>query len=146
MYLSERSVSYLKIKQKNQYMRHLVSMFIFTLVTTQVYAQLSSLENLDETTKKGFFKTHINSFFKDFTDFGDPFALSGSIGLNMRSYNAFGGPLRQDPFFYTLNTNLNFRVYQIDLPFSMVLTAKNHQSSLPNFNEMRDAFKDKVSS
>lgn len=109
-------------------------------------AQLGSLEDLDETTKKGFFKTHISSFFKDFTDFGDPFTLSGSVGLNMRSYNAFGGPLRQDPFFYTLNTNLNVRVYQIDLPFSMILTAKNNQSSLPNFSEIKDAFKDKISS
>lgn len=109
-------------------------------------AQLGSLEDLDETTKKGFFKTHISSFFKDFTDFGDPFTLSGSVGLNMRSYNAFGGPIRQDPFFYTLNTNLNVRVYQIDLPFSMILTAKNNQSSLPNFSEIKDAFKDKISS
>ena len=127
-------------------MKHLVSILIFTLVTSQLYSQLSSLENLDETTKKGFFKTHISSFFKDFTDFGDPFALSGSIGLNMRSYNAFGGPLRQDPFFYTLNTNLNVRIYQIDLPFSMVLTAKNDESSLPNLKDIKDAFKDKVPS
>lgn len=146
MFLSERSVSYLKIKQKNQYMRHLVSIFIFTLVTTQVYAQLSSLENLDDVSKKGFFKSHIKGFFSDFTDFGDPFTMSGSVGLNMRSYNAFGGPLRQDPFFYTLNTNLNVRIYQIDLPFSMVLTAKNDESSLPNLKDIKDAFKDKVPS
>jgi len=116
------------------------------VIHVSLKAQLSSLENLDETTKKGFFKTYVSSFFKDFADFGDPFALSGSIGLNMRSYNAFGGPLRQDPFFYTLNTNLNVRVYQIDLPFSMILTAKNQQSSLPNFNEIKDAFKDKIPS
>jgi len=127
-------------------MKFFLPLFLLLTIDYSVSAQLGSLENLDETTKKSFFKTHISSFFKDFADFGDPFNLSGSIGLNMRSYNAFGGPLRQDPFFYTLNTNLNVRVYQIDLPFSMVLTAKNQQSSLPDFNEIKDAFKDKVSS
>lgn len=127
-------------------MRHIFTVFLIIIINVSLMAQLSSLENLDETTKKGFFKTHISSFFKNFTDFGDPFTLSGSIGLNMRSYNAFGGPLRQDPFFYTLNTNLNVRIYQVDLPFSMILTAKNKQSSLPNFGEIKDAFKDKISS
>lgn len=119
---------------------------ILMVATNQMYSQLSSLENLDEVSKGGFFKTHVKGFFSDFTDFGDPFAMSGSIGLNMRSYNAFGGPLRQDPFFYTLNTNLSIRIYQIDLPFSMVLTAKNQQSSLPDFNEIKEAFRNKVSS
>ncbi len=127
-------------------MRQLFTVFLIIAIHFSGMAQLGSLENLEETTKKGFFKTHISSFFKDFTDFGDPFALSGSIGLNMRSYNAFGGPLRQDPFFYTLNTNLNVRIYQIDLPFSMILTAKNQQSSLPNLSEIKDAFKDKIPS
>lgn len=127
-------------------MRYILTFLLLLIINFSVVAQLGSLENLDDTTKKGFFKSHFSSFFKDFTDFGDPFALSGGIGLNMRSYNAYGGALRQDPFFYTLNTNLNVRIYQIDLPFSMVVTAKNEQSSLPNLSDIKDAFQDKVGS
>ena len=127
-------------------MKHFVQILLLFIATCQLNAQLGSLENLDETTKKGFFKSQIKGFFSDFKDFGTPFSMSGSIGLNMRSYNAIGGALRQDPFFYTFNTSLNVRIYQIDLPFSMVLTAKNEESSLPNLNEIKDAFKDKVPS
>jgi hypothetical protein len=127
-------------------MKYFLSLSLVFTVSFSASAQLGSLENLEESTRRGFFKTYISSFLKDFTQYGDPFALSGGVGLNMRSYNAFGGPLRQDPFFYTLNTNLNVRIYNIDLPFSMVLTAKNQQSSYPKLREIRDAFSDKITS
>ncbi len=127
-------------------MKYLFFVILTTISLSPLSGQLGSFEDLDETTQKGFFKTHIKGFFQDFTDFGDPFTMSGSLGLNMRSYNAFGGPLRQDPFFYTFNTNLNLRIYQIDLPFSMVLTAKNNQFSLPNFSEIKESLSDKVPS
>ncbi|MEE9372649.1 MAG: hypothetical protein V3V00_06305 [Saprospiraceae bacterium] len=109
-----------------------------------VSAQLESFENLEEATKDGFFKTYFTDMFKGFTDFGDPLTMSGGIGLNMRSYSNSGGQQRQDPFFYSLNTNLNVRVYKISIPFSMILTARNKTSSLPNFGELADAFKNNI--
>lgn len=104
-------------------------------------AQLESIENLEESTKKGFFKTYIKDQFKNFTNFGDPFAVSGGVGLGLRSYSAYGGLGRQDPFFYSLNANVNARVYKLDLPFSLLITAKNTESSLPNLGEIREAFR-----
>jgi hypothetical protein len=116
---------------------------VFCLLPT-VSAQLQDFEDIEEVTSKGFFKNYIVNFLRDFTRFGDPFATTGSIGLNMRSYDAFGGDLRQDPFFYTLSGNTNVRVFQVDIPFSVMITARNTESSLPNFNELGDAFKDRI--
>jgi hypothetical protein len=125
-------------------MKHLF-ILIFVLVTYLTgYAQLNSLENLDDVSKEGFFKKYMTNFMKGFTDFGDPFTLSGSVGFNLRSYDAFGGPLRQDPFFYTVNSNVNIRIYQIDIPFSMVLTARNTTSSFPSFSDLRESLREKI--
>ncbi len=104
-------------------------------------AQLEPLEDLETVSEKNFFKSYFKDVFKDLTDFGNPLTLSGGVGLNMRSYNSSGGPLRQDPFFYGLNANLNVRVFQINIPFSLAVTARNRESSLPNWNEMVDALK-----
>jgi hypothetical protein len=107
-------------------------------------AQLESFENLEETTKKGFFKTYFTDLFKGFTDFGDPFTMTGGVGLNLRSYDAYGGDHRQDPFFYSLNANANARIYKINIPLSVLITAKNTSSSFPNFGELGDAFRDNL--
>lgn len=120
------------------------TVFIFFTVISINHAQLNSLENLDEVSQDGFFKRYMKDFVKGFTDFGDPFTLSGSVGLNLRSYDAFGGPLRQDPFFYTVNSNVNIRIYQIDIPFSMVLTARNTSSSFPSFSDLRESLREKI--
>ncbi|HQW13109.1 MAG TPA: hypothetical protein PLP06_13250, partial [Saprospiraceae bacterium] len=106
------------------------------LVNTTATAQLNSLEDIESIGKKG--------FFKNFFDFGDPFQLGGGIGLNLRSYSAKGGPLRQDPFFYTAYANVNIRVYQLDIPFSMILTAKNTTYSYPSFSDLKQTLKDKI--
>lgn len=104
-------------------------------------AQLESIENLEESTSPGFFKTHVKDLFKGFKDFGSPFTMNAGIGLNMRSYSAYGGDPRQDPFFYTLNAHANVRIYKIDLPFSILISAKNQTSSTPNFQELIDNFR-----
>ena len=70
--------------------------------------------------------------------------MGGSLALNMRSYDAFGGPLRQDPFFYSVAANLNTRIYQIDLPISIVLTAKNTTHSYPSISDLKESLKDKL--
>jgi len=113
-------------------------------VYNNVFSQLNSFENLEQFEKKGSFKNNLKGFFKDFTDFGEPFQFGGAIGLNMRSYNAEGGPLRQDPFFYAVNANINFRIYQIDIPFSMILTAKNSTHSYPSISDLKQSLKDKL--
>jgi hypothetical protein len=107
-------------------------------------AQLNSLENLDNVGQKGYLKNSLQGFFKDFIDFGDPFQLGGGLGLNLRSYNASGGPLRQDPFFYTAYANMNVRIFQIDLPFSVILTAKNSTHSYPSISDLKQTLKDKI--
>jgi len=114
------------------------SIWVFSLSS-----QLNSLENLEQLDKGGLKKT-LSGFFKDFYSFGDPFQLGGGLSINMRSYDAIGGPLRQDPFFYTINANVNVKIYQIDLPFSMVLTAKNTSKSYPSFSDLKESLKDNI--
>lgn len=70
--------------------------------------------------------------------------MSGGVGINMRSYSAYNGVARQDPFFYSATANLNARVYKLNLPFSLLITARNQESSLPNLRELGDAFKDNI--
>ncbi|MBK8355038.1 MAG: hypothetical protein IPL13_06640 [Saprospiraceae bacterium] len=121
-----------------------VIILILLLSNNFISAQLNSLENLEEFEKKGFIKNTFKGFIKGFTDFGEPFQLGGSLALNMRSYDAFGGPLRQDPFFYSVAANLNTRIYQIDLPISIVLTAKNTTHSYPSTSDLKESLKDKL--
>ena len=106
----------------------LVFITLFCLTHNKMYGQLNSFENLEQYNEIGLFKSSLKGFFKGFADFGEPFQLGGGIGIGLRSYNAVGGPLRQDPFFYTINGHLNVRIYQIELPLSVVMTAKNTKS------------------
>jgi len=120
-----------------------ILILIFIALQNQIIAQLNSFENIESLEGKGF-KNAVKGFFKDFRDFGDPFQLGGAVGLNMRSYDAFGGPQRQDPFFYTVNANVNLRIYQLDIPFSMVLAAKNNTLSYPSLSDLKQSLKDKL--
>lgn len=119
----------------------LAFLLMFFLAHSNIYAQLNSFENLEQYGESGFFKNSLKGFFKDFADFGDPFQLGGGIGIGLRSYDAFGGPLRQDPFFYSVNAHVNVRIYQIDLPVSVIMTAKNTNSSYPNFSDLKESLK-----
>ncbi len=114
---------------------------MFFLAHGNIYAQLNSFENLEQTGESGFFKNSLKGFFRGFADFGDPFQVGGGIGIGLRSYDAFGGPLRQDPFFYSVNAYVNVRIYQIDLPVSVIMTAKNTNSSYPNFSDLKESLK-----
>lgn len=114
-----------------------------SLWLSSLSSQISSLENLEQLDKGGLKKT-LGGFFKDFYSFGDPFQLGGGLSLNLRSYDANGGPLRQDPFFYTINANVNVKIYQIDLPFSMVLTAKNTSKSYPSISDLKESLKNNI--
>jgi len=125
------------------YLNLFIVLFLF-IAPHLALAQLEDFEDLEAVTQEGFFKTYFTDVFKGMTDFGDPLTMSGGVGLNLRSYNASGGDQRQDPFFYSLNANFNVRIYQVNLPFSMVLTARNTESSLPNFGELADAFKNNI--
>ena len=52
---------------------------------------------------------------------GDPFSLTGSYGLSMRSYNTNGAMNRQTPLSSTLYANVTARVYNITIPASFIL-------------------------
>jgi len=123
----------------------LLIIFILIVFKWHAVGQLNTLENMDQLEKDGLKKT-LKNFIKDFYDFGDPFQMGGGVSLNLRSYNNNGAPLRQDPFFYTLGANLNFKIYQIDIPFSMVMTAKNTNKSYPNLSDMINSLKDQAKS
>ncbi len=123
---------------------YIIIISILLLIQGEVFSQLNSFENLEQFENKGSLKNNLKSFFKGFTDFGEPFQLGGSVGLNMRSYNAYGGPLRQDPFFYSVNANASMRIYQIDIPFSMILTAKNTTLSRPSISDLKEALTNNV--
>ena len=91
-----------------------------TIGTT--YAQ--DLENL------GLSKFKPSEMFKNFKQ-GDPFRMSGGVGLNLRFYEGFGAPARQSPFTWTLNANTNIGIYKLNIPFSAVLTAQTLDTSNP---------------
>jgi hypothetical protein len=118
---------------------------LWVVSLTSVNAQLNSLENIDEW-EKGGIKKSLKGLFSDFTAFGDPFQMGGGISLGLRSYSSNGGQDRQDPFFYTIGANVNFRIYQIDIPFSMILTAKSTDKSYPSFKDIINSFKDQINS
>ncbi|MCC6814829.1 MAG: hypothetical protein IT267_00270 [Saprospiraceae bacterium] len=107
--------------------------------------QISSLENIEDW-EKGSLKKSLKSFLKDFYTFGDPFQMGGGVFLNLRSYGSNGSTLRQDPFFYTLGANLNFKVYQIDIPFSVMMTAKNTSKSYPSIKDLVNSLKEQAKS
>ena len=107
-------------------------------------AQLQAFEDVEAVTGEGFFRTYVAGLWRGFTDFGEPFSLDGGVGLDLRSYDAQGGPLRQDPFFYTLSGNATARIYKFDVPFSLLVTARNTESSLPNFRELGNALGDNL--
>ncbi len=124
------------------WMRKYLLKLLLLLFTSGAWAQqVSDFEDLEATTKKGFFPTYVKGMFKDFTDFGKPFDYSGGFGVNMRSYNALGTRPRQDPFLYTANANFNARIYKLNLPFSLTIAAKNTEHSYPNPKELYNAFK-----
>lgn len=127
---------------KTQLPTVLALFFLFCTFSSQ--AQFESLENIEEIKKEGFFKTNFGNLFRGFTDFGTPFSLGGGIGLNLRSYSTNDDILRQDPFVYDLSANTNVRIYKINLPFSLMVTAKQRESSLPDIGELVETFKQDV--
>ncbi len=119
-------------------------LLVAILMAGSSFAQLEKFEDIEAVGKEGFFKSHFQGLFSGFKDFGEPFNLTGGLGLNMRSYSSFGTDARQDPFFYSLNANVNIRVYKLSLPFSLMVSAKNTTSSYPNIKELINAFKNNV--
>jgi hypothetical protein len=105
---------------------------------------VEQFEDLEAVARKGFFKEYFKGMFAGFTDFGEPFDLSGGLGVNMRSYTALGTTPWQDPFFYSLNANVNVRVYKLNAPFSLMISAKNKEAAYPKPKEFIDAFKNNV--
>ncbi|MCO6461126.1 MAG: hypothetical protein J5I59_06960 [Saprospiraceae bacterium] len=118
--------------------------FMLTMVQSNLFSQLNSFEDIEKYSEKGMFGRGFKDFFKGLADFGEPFQLAGGIGIGLRSYDAFGGPLRQDPFFYSVNAQLSVKIYQIELPVSLVMTAKNTTSSYPNLSDLKEFLKQKL--
>lgn len=121
-------------------------LFILLLGASLKAQQVSDFENVEAVTSKGFFGTYVKGLFKGFTDFGDPFRMNTGLGIDMRSYSAYGIENRQDPFFYSINANASIQIYKLNLPFSLMVTAKNATSSLPNLKQFVDAFKEQAAS
>ena len=123
-------------------------LLFFVCLRTGAFAQqlpnVEQAEDLDAVGKKGFFKDYIKGMFSGFTDFGEPFDVSGGLGINMRSYSALGISPRQDPFFYSVNANANVRIYKLNAPFSIMISAKNKDAAYPNPAEFIKAFKNNV--
>lgn len=88
---------------------------VFSLLTTVVLGQ-----NVEQFTQK----EGLKNFFKDFKQ-GDPFKITGNLGLNTRSYFASGIENRQSPFIWFLNGQVNIKVYRLNIPFSALATAQN---------------------
>ena len=115
---------------------------LFCFFLSSALAQKAGdFEDLEAVGKKGFFKTYFTDLFKDFSDFGNAFDLGGGVSLNMRSYSALGTAPRQDPFFYSLGANANVRIHQLNIPFSLMISAKNKDVAYPDPKEFIDAFK-----
>lgn len=66
---------------------------------------------------------------------GKPFGINGSVGLKLRSYNANGVDNRQSPFTWFLHANTNIQLYQINIPFSFLVSAQSQTFSHPFHKE-----------
>lgn len=95
-------------------------------------ALCQDLENLS-------LKEKVEDFFAGFTD-AKPFGISGSLGVNFRSYNAFDTDNRQAPFTYYLQGNLNINVYKVNIPVSALISSQNQTISHPFHRETFDNF------
>ena len=100
-----------------------------------VQAQFDDFENLEEVSDSGFFKNYIKDYFKGFWDDfknAEPFAMNGGVGINTRLYNAWGIENRQSPYFWTVNTNINFQIYKFNIPFSALVSINQFDITAPN--------------
>ncbi len=122
-----------------------VSCFFFVgpLVSTVQAQQASDFENLEDLGEKGFFKNYIIDKLKaewGAVKSGTPLSLSGGIGVNMRSYNAWGVEDRQAPFFYTVNANATASYFKIQIPFSLVLSSQGTSQNYPTVDALYQPF------
>lgn len=68
-------------------------------------------------------------------DLHRPVTVSGSAGLNLGLYTAFGAPSRKDPFQWMANTNLTFNVLNlVSIPVSANFSQQNQRFMQP-FNQ-----------
>lgn len=128
----------------NPMRKHLLYILLLFLSSGTWAQQISDFEDLEATTRKGFFSTYFKGLFSNFTDFGKPFDYTGGIGLNMRSYSAIGAEDRQDPFVYNFNANFNARVYKLNLPFSLNITTRNLEHAYPHPKDLYNSFRNDV--
>lgn len=110
--------------------RYLILIAIFLLIRVGAFSQ--DLENIDLQGKT-------SHFFSGFTD-AKPFQISGTLGLNMRSYNAFGTENRQAPFLWYLHGNFNVDIYKIKIPVTALISSQNQTISHPFHRETFDNF------
>lgn len=103
----------------------------FSLTISLQAQEVSSFEDVEAVASDGFFKEYFKGMFKGFAS-GDPFALSGGIGLNARTYNEWGlDELRQPPFYWVMNANVNIQVYQLSIPFSALISIDRREFTPP---------------
>ncbi|PBQ32315.1 hypothetical protein CNR22_11220 [Sphingobacteriaceae bacterium] len=72
-----------------------------------------------------------------------PLSVTGSIAANMVFYKADGIAPRRDPFYWTLNANLNLTLFnKVNVPFTAVITQqdKNYSSGLDKFSQPFNQF------
>lgn len=114
---------------------YLVSLMLLLLIPCITQAQFDEFENIEEVADTGFVKEYIKEKAKGFWDGyfgGDPFAMTGGIGINTRIYNAYGIENRQSPFFWTINANVNFSIYKFNVPFSALISVNQFELTAPN--------------
>lgn len=72
-----------------------------------------------------------------------PLTVTGSIGANTVFYRVTGIPPRRDPFYWTLNANLTFLLFnKVSVPFTAVFTQqdKNFTNGLDKFSQPFNQF------
>lgn len=73
----------------------------------------------------------------------DPVTVNGSLGLSSVFYKAYGIAPRRDPFYWVLNANLNFTLFdKISVPVTAVITQqdKNFTNGLDKFSQPFNQF------
>ncbi len=73
----------------------------------------------------------------------DPLKVTGSIGANSVFYKPIGIQPRRDPFYWVVNANLTFTIFdKISVPFTAVVTQqdKNYTNGLDKFSQPFNQF------
>ena len=111
----------------------------------QMLQEIEVEDLLSQVKQQGFIKNYMSNLFQNFKS-GEPLIIQGGVGVNSRSYRAFGlQNNRQNPFAGTINANVNISVYnKLNIPISALISNQSTQFRYPTWGLIRELIDEKI--